>query len=147
MTPRQKELVQATWEKVIPIAPTAAELFYRKLFELDPQLRLFFKSDLKDQGRKLMVMLTVAVRGLDHLDDLLPVVYQLGRRHGDYGVKDEDYDTVAAALLWTLQKGLDDIFTEEVEEAWATVYMDLAKAMKSAAKEARAPQEMPEAAS
>jgi hemoglobin-like flavoprotein len=138
MTPRQKTLVQSTWTQVVPIAETAAELFYGRLFELDPALRPLFKSDTKEQGRKLIRMIGVAVDGLDQLRELLPAVEDLGRRHAGYGVEDADYETVGAALLWTLDKGLGSGFTPEVEEAWATVYGLLATTMKDAAKRAAA---------
>jgi hemoglobin-like flavoprotein len=132
MTPREKELVQTSWEKVVPIADTAASLFYTRLFELDPALRPMFTSDIKEQGKKLMQMITVAVRGLDDLEALVPAVQALGRRHAGYGVKDEHYGTVATALLWTLEKGLGEAFTEEVKSAWVTVYTILADTMKNA---------------
>ncbi|MGE5073573.1 MAG: hypothetical protein ACM3MF_09105, partial [Anaerolineae bacterium] len=65
MDNHQKYLVQSSFAKVAPIADTAAALFYGRLFELDPSLRPMFPSDLKEQGAKLMHMLTLAVRGLD----------------------------------------------------------------------------------
>jgi len=80
-------------------------------------------------------MLTAAVKGLDRLDQLVPAVQALGRRHATYGVADAHYDTVGAALLWTLEKGLGAAFTTEVREAWATVYGLLATTMKEAARE------------
>jgi Hemoglobin-like flavoprotein len=135
MTPRQKELVQTSWEKVVPIADTAAELFYGRLFELDPSLRPLFKTDIKEQGKKLMTMITTAVRALDNLPALVPAVQALGRRHGGYGVKDEHYATVATALLWTLEKGLGPDFTPETKEAWVVVYTILADTMKAASAE------------
>lgn len=138
MTPTQVQLVQTTWEKVVPIADTAAALFYGKLFELDPSLKPLFTSDIKEQGKKLMQMITVAVRGLNDLGKLVPAVQELGRRHVGYGVKDEHYATVGTALLWTLEKGLGDAFTPDVKEAWATVYGILADTMKKAAAEPKA---------
>jgi hemoglobin-like flavoprotein len=133
MTPHQKTLVQTSWEKVVPIADTAASLFYGRLFELDPSLRPMFTSDIKEQGKKLMTMITVAVRGLDDLGTLVPAVQALGRRHSGYGVKDEHYTTVAVALLWTLEQGLGDSWNAEVKEAWVVVYTILADTMKGAA--------------
>jgi hemoglobin-like flavoprotein len=133
MTPKQVELVQGSWKKVLPIADTAAGLFYGRLFELDPTLKPLFKSDIKEQGRKLMAMISVAVAGLTRLDTIVPAVQDLGRRHVKYGVKDRHYDTVATALVWTLEKGLGDAFTPEVREAWVTTYGVLAKTMKDAA--------------
>ena len=104
MTPRQIELVQASWKKVEPISEAAAELLYNRLFALDPSLRPMFRGDMKEQGRKLMGMVTFAVNGLSRLEALVPGVQALGRRHAGYGVRDEHYATVATALLWTLSR-------------------------------------------
>lgn len=136
MNARQKYLVQTSFEKVAPIADTAAALFYGRLFELDPSLRPMFPADLTEQGRKLMHMLTLAVRGLDKLEELVPAVQVLGRRHAGYGVKPEHYVTVATALLWTLEKGLGEAFTPDVKEAWVAVYTVLANTMQAAAADA-----------
>jgi hemoglobin-like flavoprotein len=122
VTEEQIVLVQSTFKLVVPIAEVAADLFYGRLFEIDPALKPLFKSDLKDQGRKLMQMLSVAVNGLNHLDAIVPAVHDLGKRHVGYGVKADHYATVGAALLWTLEQGLGDAFTPEVKDAWAAVY-------------------------
>jgi hemoglobin-like flavoprotein len=97
-----------------------------------------FRGDMAEQRRKLMQMLTAAVKGLDRLEQLVPVVEDLGRRHATYGVEDRHYDTVGSALLWTLEKGLGDAFTPETKQAWTTVYGLLATTMKTAAREALA---------
>ena len=133
MNSEQKVLVQESFAKVVPISETAADLFYNRLFELDPSLRPLFKGDMKDQGRKLMDMIGVAVKGLDDVDKIVPAVQALGERHGGYGVKDKDYDTVATALLWTLEQGLGKDFTPEVKTAWTEVYILLSSVMKDAA--------------
>lgn len=133
LTLKQKDLVQSSWEQVVPIADTAAELFYGKLFELDPEVKpLFAESDMKEQGKKLMQMISVAVKGLDNLGELVPAVQKLGERHNGYGVKAEHYDTVGAALLDTLEKGLGEAFTAETKEAWTITYTTLAGVMKEA---------------
>ena len=133
ITLEQKKLVQETWAKVVPIAETAAELFYGRLFEIDPELKPLFKqTDMKEQKMKLLQMLGMAVKGLDNLEQLVPAVENLGRRHVGYGVKDSHYDTVGDALLWTLEKGLGEDFTPEVMEAWTQTYITLASVMKNA---------------
>jgi hemoglobin-like flavoprotein len=138
MTTTQKLLVQTTFAKVVPIADAAAALFYNRLFELDPTLKSLFKGDMAEQGRKLMQMIGVAVNGLDRLDQIVPAVQQLGVRHVTYGVKDEHYETVATALLWTLEQGLGPDFTPEVKDAWTAAYTALATTMKHAAATAAA---------
>ena len=138
MTPKQIGLVGVTWDKVVPISETAAELFYGKLFELDPELKPLFKGDLKEQGKKLMTMLDTVVKSLNNLEAIIPAAQASGARHAGYGVKDKDYDTVAAALLWTLGQGLAEDFTDEVKDAWVAAYTLLSSVMKDAAKEAAA---------
>jgi hemoglobin-like flavoprotein len=136
MTPDQKNLVQESFKNVAPIADTAAKLFYQKLFELDPELESLFEGDMEEQGKKLMKMIATAVNGLDHLEEIVPAVQALGERHAGYGVADKDYDTVGEALIWTLQQGLGDMFTPDVQEAWVAVYTLLADTMKAAAAKA-----------
>lgn len=138
MTPEQKKLVQTTFAQVVPIADKAAALFYARLFELDPALKPLFKGDMEEQGKKLMKTLGIAVGSLNSLDDLIPVLQNLGRGHVAYGVQDAHYDTVGAALLWTLGQGLGDAFTPEVEAAWAEVYTIVATVMKEAAATVKA---------
>jgi len=111
------------------------KLFYGRLLEMDPSLKPMFRGDIKEQGRKLMQMLAFAVKGLDRLHEIVPAVREMGRRHAGYGVRDEHYDTVAGALLWTLEKGLGEAFTPEVKSAWVSVYTLLAGTMKSGAVE------------
>lgn len=132
MTPNQISLVQKSFDAVP--AEIAAELFYARLFELDPSLRPLFKGDMKAQGRKLMDMIAVAVRGLNDLESIVPAVQDLGVRHAGYGVTPGHYDTVGSALLWTLKKGLGAQFTDDVREAWTAAYTLLSTTMIDAAE-------------
>ncbi len=134
LSARQIELVQSTWKSVVPIADQAASLFYGKLFELDPDIKLHFaQTEMEEQKKKLMQMINVAVNGLNRLEDIVPAVQELGRGHVNYGVQDDHYDTVGAALLWTLEQGLGEDFTPEVKDAWTVTYTVLADTMKAAA--------------
>ena len=137
ISPEQLNIVQTSWEKVVPIADVAADLFYNKLFELDPTLRPLFPDDLTDQKEKLLAMLTVAVESLTDLKELLPKVEQLGRRHIlYYGVTASMFPTVGAALLDTLEKGLGDSWDGAHKEAWALVYGVLSTTMMEAGEKA-----------
>jgi len=143
----ERRIVQTTWARVAPNAAAVAQLFYARLFELDPSLRpLFAHADMREQGRKLTTMLTDAVKSLDRLHDLIPVVEALGRRHAGYGVRDEHYATVGRALLDTLALGLGATFTPEARAAWSTTYDTLAGIMRRAAEQAPAPRDATAAA-
>lgn len=133
MTPEEIKLVQSTWAQVVPIKEQAAVLFYGKLFEMDPSLKPLFKGDMTMQGQKLMAMIGTAVGGLTQPETIIPAVQDLGRRHVGYGVQDAHYDTVGAALLWTLETGLGPAFTPETKQAWAKTYDLVATVMKDAA--------------
>ena len=133
MTPEKIALVRSSWQQVLPIRDTAAQLFYGQLFELDPSLRGMFKGDMVEQGRKLMAMINTVVNSLDKLGPILETIEEMGRRHVAYGVTEAHYDTVGSALIWTLGKGLGDQFTPAVKDAWLETYSTLASAMKQAA--------------
>ena len=129
MTPQQIELVQTSFKKVVPIAGTAADLFYDRLFDIAPPVRTLFPSDLTEQKVKLMAMLGTAVTNLHQLDTILPAVKALGERHKGYGVSADHYAPVGAALLWAPEKGLGPDFTPETKEAWTAAYTALARVM------------------
>jgi len=134
MTPTDIDRIRASWAAVEPIADTAAGLFYGRLFELDPAIeRLFRRTDMPAQRKVLMQTLTVVVKSLDKLEQLVPAVQALGRRHAGYGVREAHYATVGEALLWTLEQGLGASFTPPVRAAWAEAYGILASVMIAAA--------------
>lgn len=137
MSPDQKALVQETWRQVVPIADTAASLFYGRLFVIDPSTRPMFAGvDLEQQRKKLLTALNVVVASLDRVEELVPTIQDLGRRHVGYGVRDTHYDSVGEALLWTLEQGLGNAWTAEVKAAWAAAYALLSGVMREAAKAA-----------
>ena len=127
------DLVQSSFAKVIPIADKVAPLFYQRLFELEPSLQVLFKSDMQKLQQKLMSALAVAVEGLETPEKILPTVQQLGRRHVGYGAKDEHYEVVIKALIWTLEQGLGDEFTLPVRNAWQEALTLVSDLMKDAA--------------
>ncbi len=129
MTPEQISHVQNSWQQVTPAADQVARLFYSRLFELDPGYERLFSGDMKSQGRKLMTMIGTAVSSLTRLETILPALEELAQRHVEYGVEARDYDVVGEALLWTLNEGLGQAFTPEVEEAWTITYTTLAEVM------------------
>jgi hemoglobin-like flavoprotein len=133
MNQQQIETVQESFEFVRPIADVAADLFYDRLFALDPALQPMFKGEMGEQKTKLMSTLAFAVAGLNQPERILPAVRQLGQRHVGYGVQSSHYETVGAALLWTLAQGLGERFTPDVEAAWTAAYELLAGTMQATA--------------
>lgn len=134
MTPVQIALIQTSFGKVAPISEQAAAIFYARLFELTPQVRVLFKGDMAEQGRKLMAMLKTVVATLDKLDVLMPVAQRLAIRHVAYGAQPAHYAGVGQAVLDTLQAGLGPEFKPETRETWTTAYGALSSVMIAAAE-------------
>jgi hemoglobin-like flavoprotein len=142
LTDADKAVIRDSWRLVIPIAETVGDLFYKRLFELQPTYQQYFKNDMASQKRKLVAMLAFIVKALDwpesawrenvaEEDDLFLVVLALGRRHAElYKIPDASYATVGEALLWTLDYGLGKKFDEPTRAAWTKVYTLVATAMK-----------------
>lgn len=136
MEPHQKQLIKESWEKLRPEAERAAELFYMRLFNEDPALRELFKGDISEQGERLMAMLGTAVEKLDGVEEMAPMIRDLGRRHAGFGVEPEHYESFCDALFWALHTVLGADFYPEVEEAWTTLFDFLVDTMKEGARDA-----------
>lgn len=130
LTQVEIRLVRHSWSVLATDAGEVADLFYTRLFQLDPSLRLLFQGDIQRQGQKLASMIGLAVSGLERPHQLLAAVRHLGERHAGYGVHAEHYTTVGQALLWTLALALGAAFTPEVEAAWTKLYTLLAATMQ-----------------
>jgi nitric oxide dioxygenase len=122
MTPDEVKIVQHSFAKVAPISDQAATIFYNRLFEVAPQVKMMFPEDMTEQRKKLMATLAAVVNGLTDLPSILPAASALAIRHVSYGARREHYPVVGAALLWTLEKGLGEAWTPEVANAWTAAY-------------------------
>lgn len=137
MTNHQIHLVKTSWSAVAQFDPViVGEMFYRRLFQICPEVRPMFTSSLPGQSKKLLHMLNYVIKKLDRLEDIIEDVKKLAIRHGNYGVKNEHYAAVGAALLWTLRQGLGEMWTMDLEAAWTLCYQALSSAMMMAAAEA-----------
>ena len=132
MTRDQADLVQITWRAVLPVGATFAELFYGRLFALDPEVRRLFKDDIVEQGRNLTAMLSVATANLARPERISVALRQLGKRHAAYGVRPEHFSLVEDALLFALEDALIDVFTAQVKAAWQAAYALLTSEMLGA---------------
>jgi hemoglobin-like flavoprotein len=139
MNERERELVKRSWGQIEPDAMRLAELFYSRLFEMEPPLRRLFRGDITAQQARLAAMLGTLVADLDRLEQLRPALRELGQRHAAYGVTHAHYGTFGEALMWALHRVLWSDFTPEVEEAWRAAFKLMATEMQAQAdaREAR----------
>ena len=126
MTPEQVRLVKQSYLWLAPVSGEASRMFYDRLFEIAPELRGLFKSDMRSQGRKLMATLNTLVNSIDLLETLRPALRELARKHERYGVKVEDFAPFREALIWMLRERLGKAFLPETEAAWRQAYAEIA---------------------
>jgi nitric oxide dioxygenase len=138
ITKTQIALVQSSFRHVVPIADAAGLLFYERVFTLAPGSRALFADDIAPQAKRTMAAVKTAVDGLADLDVVGPFLVRLGARHVRYGVQREHFDVVGSALLWTLEQGLGELFTPEVQEAWVAAWDVIAGAMREGMRRAEA---------
>jgi hemoglobin-like flavoprotein len=132
MTPQQIQLVRSSFQKLAVIPERAGEIFYQRLFELDPNARQLFWGNLQHQGTALFLMLDMIVKSLDIQDKIVPIIFDLGKRHAMYGVRDRHYEPFEQALIDTLSSISGDDFTQDEREAWGAAFAFLADIMKEA---------------
>lgn len=137
MTYRQKQIVRDNFDAVRDVAGPLARLFYGRLFELQPELRGMFHTDVNRQGAKLMEMLSAVVDNLDQLETLTPTLQAMGQRHAGYGVTAQHYATVERALLWSLGHALGNGLDAEQRDAWRLVMARISEAMQDGARNAK----------
>jgi hemoglobin-like flavoprotein len=125
MTPREVQLIQATYPSLRPIGDQAVALFFARLFELDPSLRPLFHGERSRHGRQLIDLLGHVVRHLDEAGPRLAQAFSDAARECSARLQADHYVTIGTALLWTLRQVLGAGFSAEVESAWAALYRRL----------------------
>lgn len=130
MTPQQIDIIRSSFAQVVYKRAELGLLFYERLFAIAPELKPLFKTDIREQARKLMDTLGVAVSALRDMPALTLTLQDLGRRHRGYGVSEKHYAKVGEALIWTLEKGLGPAFDAQTRTAWTELYRTVAATME-----------------
>jgi hemoglobin-like flavoprotein len=114
----QKQLIRKSFLKVEPALDLVAQLFFLKLFRLDPSLREKFSGPVEVQARKFAAAAKLAMISLGHEDGLAQTLKLLGTRHRQMGIRTRHYRTMSRALVWTLMRSLDKAFDRDTKDAW-----------------------------
>lgn len=143
MDPSDIQLIRHGFRQLATDAEGLAADFYVRLFEIAPDLRHLFATDLQSQGAKVLRALGRVVHSLDRMDTVFDDIRALGRRHTHYGVQPEHYASVGQALLETIERRLGPSFDAEAKAAWAGAYTILSYAMIAAGAEVDAASPLP----
>ena len=127
--------LKASWGKVAAAGDDVPLYFYSHLFLSHPEVRSMFPIRMTAQREKLVTALGAVVSNVESLDDVVPVLEQLGRDHRRFAVVSEHYSAVGASLLATLKRFLGTSWTPELADTWAQAYGVVAKVMVAAAEQ------------
>lgn len=122
MTPRQRMLVQSTYEMAMPRLSMVSDRFYTRLLKRHPELRSLFKSDLRHLGRLFAQTFTLVVQRLEDSEAVETMLGELGQRHRQYGVEREHYELASKILISSVRLASGISFTYEIRKAWEAFY-------------------------
>ncbi|MCD7035231.1 NO-inducible flavohemoprotein [Metabacillus sp. GX 13764] len=112
--------------------------FYEKLFENHPELLNVFNHANQKKGRQQTALANTVLAAAKHIDELevlLPAVKQIGSKHRSLAVKPEHYPIVGENLLAAIKDVLGDAATDEILNAWAEAYGEIANVFIGIEKE------------
>jgi len=122
MTPEQVDLIRKSFDAMWPMRRDIADLCYSRFFELAPDARDLFPSDMELQPITLMDMIAAQVGSLDQRALFQSLVTHSGRQHARFGVQPSQYAAMGEALVWSLECKFGASFTPELRESWRALY-------------------------
>ncbi|WP_066872027.1 globin domain-containing protein [Clostridium mediterraneense] len=132
------EIVKST----VPVLRThgveITKVFYKTMFENNPEVKVFFNMDKQKSGEQpkaLAMSILAAAQNIDNLSAIMPVVKKIGEVHCDRQIKAEHYPIVGSNLLIAIKEVLGDAATDEIINAWAKAYDEIAKVFIEVEKE------------
>ena len=132
MTPQQITLVKNSWRSFRQVEPnTVGDVFYTHLMHKNPSLKSIFKYSLERRSKLLFDFLSTIITRLDKINDLEDDIRLVAATYAGYGILPQHYEMIRTALLWTLEKGLENDWTPDVADAWHTGSMEVMHIMKS----------------
>ena len=133
MTSEQVDLVRKSFDSMWPMGRDIADLCYSRFFELVPDARELFPSDMERQRIKLMDMIAALVGSLDERPLFQSLVTHSGRKHARFGIQPSQYVAMGEALMWALECKFGASFTPELRESWRALYTTVQDEMLRAA--------------
>lgn len=130
-------IIKATAPAVAANAETLTKTFYRTMFANDPQVLAFFNPAHQvsgDQPRALANAVVAYALNIDNLGALGGAVELMAVKHVALMIKPEHYAIVGKNLMLAIHEVLGAAVTQEVHDAWAAAYGQLADILIGAEK-------------
>lgn len=129
VSPKTLEIVKSTVPVLEEHGTEITTVFYKNMFAEHPELLDIFNETNQKLGRQQTALATTvlaAAKHLENLEVLLPQVTQISHKHRALEIHPEHYPIVGKHLLGGIKEVLGDAATDEIIEAWAEAYDEIA---------------------
>lgn len=136
MTPKQIELIKATIPILRESGIDLTTHFYENLFNETPELKNIFNMGNQATGKQPHALASSILAYAEHIENpevLINVLKMIGNKHVSLNISPNQYDTVGKYLLISMKQVLRA--TDEILDAWAQAYTELASIMISIEQE------------
>ncbi|KUM02080.1 NO-inducible flavohemoprotein [Chromobacterium subtsugae] len=127
-----RALVKATVPVLQQHGVALTSHFYRRMFEHNPELKHLFNQGHQHSGQQQQALAMAVLAYAQHIDDpspLLPVLTRVAHKHVSLGIRAEHYPIVGKHLLASIREVLGDAAGDDLIQAWAEAYGQLAALM------------------
>ncbi|MER6464558.1 FAD-binding oxidoreductase [Streptomyces sp. NPDC001288] len=125
--------LRESWKTAAAHGDQLLLFFYSTLFLTHPESRGMFPVGMAAQRDRFFTALGTIVSRADRMEELMPVLEQLGRNHRRLDLRAGHYQAVRTALLTTLAHFLCPLWTDELARDWEAAYDRVAHTMQQAA--------------
>ena len=134
MTPEQATLIRKSFDEMWPIRRGLAMQFYDRFFEIAPDAKHLFPSDMERLYLKLMDTIAAIVGALDNRALFESIIGHTALQHERFGVTLSQLAAFGEALIWSLEQQFGSAFTPALREAWIALYEEVQVKMIKGAK-------------
>jgi hemoglobin-like flavoprotein len=132
VTPDQLAAICNSFDKALSMAPDFGARFYQRLSRDHPQTLVIFSAvNMASQHTRFVGMLSIVLHRMKDNRPVTPLLQDLGRQHGRYGVRDEHFEGFGAALIEVVSELLGSEFDAAIRQSWIEVYEEITGRMKS----------------
>ncbi|MDE2075702.1 MAG: NO-inducible flavohemoprotein [Burkholderiales bacterium] len=124
-----RDLVKATAPVLKEHGVSLTRHFYARMFAHNPELIPVFNQGHQNAGAQQQALAMAVAAYAEHIDDpsvLTPVLVRVANKHASLGIRAEHYPIVGRHLLASIREVLGEAATDELVDAWAAAYGQLA---------------------
>ncbi|XP_040054930.2 x globin isoform X2 [Gasterosteus aculeatus] len=132
----QIQMIKDSWKVIRDDIAKVGIIMFVRLFETHPECKdVFFlfrdvedlerlrtSRELRAHGLRVMSFIEKSVARLDQMERLEALALELGKGHYHYNAPPKYYSYVGAEFIGAVQPILKERWTEELEEAWKTLF-------------------------